>query len=78
MIVRCNSTGQLYPLWLPASSPSHALLIGATSSTLWHHLLGHLGFDALSRLIPSCNKPELDALCHAYHLGRHVQLPLAT
>jgi hypothetical protein len=78
MIVRCNSTGWPYPLWLLASSPSHARLTGATSSTLWHHRLDHLGFDALSRLIPSCNKPELDTLCHACQLGRHVRLPFAT
>jgi hypothetical protein len=44
----------------------------------WHCCLGHLGFDALSRLIPSCNKPELDTLCHACQLGHHVRLPFAT
>jgi hypothetical protein len=78
MIIRCNSTRRLYPLWLPASLLSHALLTGATPSTLWHRRLGHLGFDALSQLIPSCNKPELDTLCHACQLGHHVRLPFAT
>jgi hypothetical protein len=34
VIVKCNSTERLYPLWLLASSSSHALLTGATPSTL--------------------------------------------
>jgi hypothetical protein len=78
VIVRCNSIGRLYPLWLPTSSPSNALLTGTTPSTLWHRRLGHLGFDSLSWLIPSCNKPVLDTLCHACQLGHHVRLLFAT
>jgi hypothetical protein len=35
MIAKCNSNGRLYPLWLPAPSPSHALLVGVMPSTLW-------------------------------------------
>jgi hypothetical protein len=59
MVIRSNSSRQLYPLFPPASSPSLALLAGASSSTLWHRQLGHLGFEALSRSVPSCNKLEL-------------------
>jgi hypothetical protein len=74
MIVRCNSSGRLYPLF----PPSHALFTGATPSTLWHRRLGHLGFEALSRLVPSCNKLELETLCHSCQLGRHTRLPFST
>jgi hypothetical protein len=46
---------------------------------LWHRRLGHLGSEALSKLISSqaisCNKPKRDHLCHACQLGRHVRLP---
>lgn len=75
LIVRCNSTGRLYPLHLPTHHPPHALLAGATPTTLWHQRLGHLGFEALSKLIPACNKNELESLCHACQLGRHTRLP---
>jgi hypothetical protein len=78
MIVRCNSSGRLYPLFLPLHPPSLALLDGATPSTPWHRWLGHLGFEALSRLVPSCNKTKLDTLCHACRLGRHTRLAFAT
>jgi hypothetical protein len=65
VIVRCNSSGQLYPLLPSSHRSSHALLAGATSSTLWHRRLGHLGFESLSCLVSSCNKLELKTLCHA-------------
>jgi hypothetical protein len=73
VIVRCNSTGHLYPLCLPQQPSSHALHVGATPSTLWHCWLGHLGFEALSTLVPSCNKSELDTLCHACQLSLAIK-----
>jgi hypothetical protein len=74
MIIRCNCTGRLYPICLSQQSPSHAQHVGITPSTLWHRWLGHLGFEALSTLVPSCNKNELETLCHACQLGRHTRL----
>jgi hypothetical protein len=76
VIVRCNSSGWLYPLFPP--TPSLALLAGASLSTLWHRRLGHLGFEALSRLVLSCNKLELETLFHACQLGHHIRLPFST
>jgi hypothetical protein len=78
VIVRCNNSRWLYPLFPPMSSPSLALLAGASTSMLWHHQLGHLSFEALYRLVPSCNKLELETLCHACQLGRHIWLPFST
>jgi hypothetical protein len=77
VIVRCNSSRRLYPLFPLTSSLSLALLAGTSSSTLWHRRLGHLGFEALSRLVPSCNKLEIETLCHACQLGRHAWLPFS-
>lgn len=65
MIVRCNSSRQFYPL---CSALSQALLAAATPSTLWHRRLGHLGFEALSCLVPSCNKVELEHCVICVHL----------
>ena len=43
-IVRCNSSGPLYPLQLPASA-----LLASSTSSLWHQRLGHPGHEVLSR-----------------------------
>jgi len=73
VIVRCNSSGSLYPLHLPAA---HALAAVSTPS-LWHRRLGHPGHKVLSKVastVPFCNK-ELSSICHACQLGRHTRLP---
>jgi len=73
VIVRCNSSGPLYPLRFPAD---HALA-ATSSSDVWHRRLGHPGLDVLSRVasaVPFCNKPA-NTTCHACQLGRHVRLP---
>lgn len=72
ILARCNSSERFYSYTSP-----HALL-AATPTTLWHDRLGHLGVDALSRLVPSVNKSELESLCHACKLGGHVQQPFST
>ena len=72
-IVRCNSSGPLYPLCLP---PAHSLVAKA-ASPLWHRHLGHPGHEALSKLASSisCQIEDCLDLCHACQLGRHVRLP---
>jgi hypothetical protein len=64
-ITKCNSSGPLYTIRLPATRPPHVsthyVLTAAIGSTsLWHHYLGHPGSDALSKLSTSsaiiCNK----------------------
>ena len=77
-IARCNSLGDLYPFF-PPSTIKHALITAAASPTLWHRRLGHLGHEALSKLISSkaisCTKNATEHLCHACQLGRHTRLP---
>jgi hypothetical protein len=72
-IIRCDSSGPLYPLRLPASA------LHASSSSLWHQRLGHPGHATLSHLAQSsaisCNKSSSTSICHACQLGRHVRLP---
>lgn len=79
VIIRCNSTGELYLIWLPP--PTVAVLTVVTSPTLWHRRLGHLGSEAFAQLISSgipCNKSTIKTLCHACQLGRHMRLPLSS
>jgi hypothetical protein len=75
VIVRCNSSGSLYPLRLPSTAQS---LVAGSASSLWHHRLGHPSHEALSKLasvIPSCTSDASSTLCHACQLGRHTRLP---
>jgi hypothetical protein len=81
VIARCNSSGDLYPFFVAPVTTTTALTATAATSTLWHRRLGHLGSDALSKLISSkvisCNKCTTKPLCHAYQLGRHIRLPFS-
>nr|GEW32253.1 ribonuclease H-like domain-containing protein [Tanacetum cinerariifolium] len=77
LLLRCDSTSDLYPVThQPLSSTPFALI--SLSLTTWHRRLGHPGEDVLrhlesSRFI-SCHKTKLSALCHACQLGKHTRL----
>ncbi|GJU87777.1 ribonuclease H-like domain-containing protein [Tanacetum coccineum] len=68
VLLRCDSTGELYPVTKPSTIP-HAFL---TSQYTWHQRLGHPGSEVLRRLVSSdsisCNKEKLPVLCHACQL----------
>lgn len=73
-ILCCNSSGDLYII---TSSPPYNCSL-ATSSTLWHHRLGHPGASAIAMLrnmsfISYHKVPR--SLCPAYQLGKHTRLP---
>ena len=77
VIIRCNSSGPLYPLRLLAA---HSLVASSESSR--HRRLGHPGHEALSKLassgLPACRHDTSSSLCHACQLGRHMRLPFST
>jgi hypothetical protein len=79
MIARCNSSSDLY-LFYPLTTSTSAFIAAPTS--LCHRRLGHLGREALSKLISSsvisCNKDDLHHICHACQLGRHTRLPFGS
>lgn len=80
VIHRCNSFGDLYPLFL--APPQHALSALAVSESTWHRRLGHPGAQVLSRLRSSSSLSSLankfdTSLCHACQLGYHVRLPFS-
>ncbi|GJX32733.1 ribonuclease H-like domain-containing protein [Tanacetum coccineum] len=78
VLLRCDSTGDLYPVTAPSPIPSAFLV----SHQTWHQRLGHPGSEVLRRLISnnviSCNKEKPLVLCHACQLGKHVRLPFVS
>nr|GEZ30232.1 ribonuclease H-like domain-containing protein [Tanacetum cinerariifolium] len=74
VLLRCDSTGDIYPVTAPSSIP-HAFLV---SQHTWHQCLGHPGGEVLRRLVSSnfisCNKEKPPVLCHAFQHGKHVRL----
>ncbi|GKD48930.1 ribonuclease H-like domain-containing protein [Tanacetum coccineum] len=78
LLLRCDSTGDLYPVTQqPSSTTTFALL--SLSLTTWHRCLGHPSKDVLRRLesshFISYIKTKLSALCHACQLCKHTRLP---
>ena len=74
-LLRCDSSGPLYTLRLPASAAPHstssssAAFAAMPSSTTWHRRLGHPGRDVLAQLNRStdvpCTRAPAEHLCHA-------------
>ncbi|GJS64938.1 ribonuclease H-like domain-containing protein [Tanacetum coccineum] len=78
LLLRCNSTGDLYPV-LPSTLSPTALL--STNISTWHQRLGHPGNEVFPFLVTNkmidCNKPKSLTLCHACQIGKHVRLPFS-
>ncbi|GJV75638.1 ribonuclease H-like domain-containing protein [Tanacetum coccineum] len=78
VLLRCDSTGDLYPVTTPSPLP-HAFLV---SQHTWHQRLGHPGGEVLRRLVSSnfisYNKEKPLVLCHACQLGNNVRLPFVS
>ncbi|GJS54483.1 ribonuclease H-like domain-containing protein [Tanacetum coccineum] len=79
ILLRCDSSGDLYPVTQPSTIP-HALL--SISHSTWHQRLGHPGKEVLRSLVSrqfiSCNKENSHHICHACQLGKHVRLPFSS
>ncbi|GJX08611.1 ribonuclease H-like domain-containing protein [Tanacetum coccineum] len=78
VLLRCDNTGDLYPVTNPSLIPQAFLI----SQHTWHQCLGHPGSDVLRRLVShnfiSCNKEKPFVLCRACQLGKHVRLSFAS
>ncbi|GJU36599.1 ribonuclease H-like domain-containing protein [Tanacetum coccineum] len=78
LLLRCDSTGDFYPVTHQPLFQTPVVLL-SFSSTTWHRRLVHPGEDVLRRLkssnLISFYKSKLYALCHACQLGKHVKLP---
>ncbi|GJU63363.1 ribonuclease H-like domain-containing protein [Tanacetum coccineum] len=71
ILLRCDSTGDLYPVTQQPSLQTPVVLLSFNSTT-WHRRLGHPGKDVLRHLessnLISCNKSKLFALFHSCQL----------
>nr|GEV25659.1 ribonuclease H-like domain-containing protein [Tanacetum cinerariifolium] len=74
VLLRCDSTRDLYPVTHPSSIPRAFFVSQHTR----HQRLGHPGGDVLRRLVSnnviSCNNEKPPVLCHACQLGKHVRI----
>nr|GEY79367.1 ribonuclease H-like domain-containing protein [Tanacetum cinerariifolium] len=79
ILLRCDSSGDLYPVTNPSSLPSALMSL---SPSTWHQRLGHPGDDVLRSLVTrnfiSCNKEKSFHVCHACQLRKHVKLPFSS
>ncbi|GJV29370.1 ribonuclease H-like domain-containing protein [Tanacetum coccineum] len=75
ILLRCDGSGDLYPVIKPSTSPTAFL---STSASTWHQRLGHLGDQVLRSLVSrhfiSYNKEKSSQICHACQLDKHVKL----
>lgn len=79
-ILRCNSSGDLYPLVLGSGS-SQPSAFAAISSQLWHQRLGHPGQSPLHSLKNSCSidfNKSMDNVCRSCVIGKSIRLPFHT
>jgi histone deacetylase 1/2 len=78
LLLRCNSDGDLYPLFspAPASSSSPPIAYVAASADLWHRRLGHPGVSTSFNENFRCNK--MTRTCRACQMGKHVRLPFSS
>ncbi|GJS02176.1 ribonuclease H-like domain-containing protein [Tanacetum coccineum] len=71
VLLRCDSTGDLYPVTHPSPIP-RAFLV---SQHTWNQRLGHPGGDVLHRLVSNnviyFNNEKPPVLYHAFQLGKH-------
>ncbi|GKC42906.1 ribonuclease H-like domain-containing protein [Tanacetum coccineum] len=76
ILLRCDSSGDLYPVTKPSTPPIAFL---STSASTWHQRLRHPRDQVLRSLVSSrfisCNKEKSSHICHACQLGKHVKLP---
>ncbi|KAI3691365.1 hypothetical protein L2E82_49713 [Cichorium intybus] len=78
-ILRCDNTGDLYPLSLPSTRFTSPSTFVALSQDIWHHRLGHPGSSLLRVLNKqksiSVSKFSDKRLCQSCVFGKQVKLP---
>lgn len=82
-IMRCDSTGDLYPVHTtPHYSITFPSTFAAISPLLWHNRLGHPGDSILSSLrhnnFIECNRTSFSNVCQSCVFGKQVKLPFSS
>jgi len=78
--MRCNSSGELYPLTSrPSNESTSPSTLVALSNNLWHNRLGHPGASILNSLHRNnfivFNKSQNNFICQSCQLGKQVKFP---
>nr|KYP66503.1 Retrovirus-related Pol polyprotein from transposon TNT 1-94 [Cajanus cajan] len=78
-LMRCNSVGDLYPLFPPSQATlSNPSVFTTMSRDIWHNRLGHPGNAIINSLRSNkfieCNK-ACQSFCSSCPIGKHVKLP---
>ncbi|XP_076902942.1 uncharacterized protein LOC143557857 [Bidens hawaiensis] len=77
-LLRCNSSGDLYPLTAPLPLKTTPTAFVATTQDRWHQRLGHPGFSTLQSLplsFSSISNKYDNTLCQACVFGKSVRFP---
>jgi hypothetical protein len=79
-LMRCNSSGELYPLTpRPSNQSTTPSTFVALSNNLWHNRLGHPGASILNSLHRNnfivCNKFQNNFVCQSCQFGKQIKLP---
>jgi hypothetical protein len=78
VILRCDSTGDLYQLCPPSAFSFHAT---TATRDLWHQRLGNPSTDSCNSILSSfdfhCNKLQ-SHICSACQLGKQARLPFTS
>ncbi|XP_073354067.1 uncharacterized protein [Aegilops tauschii subsp. strangulata] len=80
VILRCDSTGDLYPVCCNPAVPRASYFAGVASAELWHSRLGHPGKEVLRRALGQFEftcAPSTPHSCSACRLGKNTRLPFA-
>ncbi|KAI3674945.1 hypothetical protein L2E82_51782 [Cichorium intybus] len=81
-ILRCDSTGDLYPLTQPNAQVTSPSTFAALSQDLWHHCLGHPGSSSLRILYKnnfiSFRTSSNKNICQSCVFGKQIKLPFHT
>jgi hypothetical protein len=78
-ILRCDSTGELYPFSLPSARVTPPSTFAALTQDFWHKRLGHPS-SSLLRILNKRNFISVKTfsdkhLCQSCVFGKHVKLP---
>lgn len=75
-LLRCDNTGDLYPVTTTYLQSFHTI-----APSLWHQCLGHPGQHVFQQLVSnnciSCKNQKESTLCHDCQLGKDVKLPFS-
>lgn len=73
--MRCNSSGELYPVTQNSVVSTTPFALSALSSSTWHARVGHPGAPVFNLLkkssLPNIIRDNVSSICQSCQLGKH-------